>query len=101
MAAKFPPLGMSLDDALAKVTSTPAAAINLENQIGTLRPGAWGDAVVVDLERGAFPLVDSAGVTRTGDRRLVPKLVVRQGAIYQSGLPIDAPQPHPHAGHHH
>lgn len=81
---KFLHLGFSLDDALAKVTTTPAQAIRMADQIGTLAVGAWGDAVVFDLQEGDFALVDSSGVVRTGKQRLVPKTVVRAGSVYRS-----------------
>lgn len=81
--SKFLHLGLSLDDALAKVTAVPAQVIGQAGQLGTLRPRAWGDAVVFDLETGDFPLVDSSGVTQVGRRRIVPRTVVRAGRVYQ------------------
>lgn len=81
-ASKFLHLGLSLEETLAKVTATPAQAIHLNGKIGTLCPGAWGDAVVFDLETGEFPLVDSHGELRTGSRRLIPQTVVRRGLLY-------------------
>ncbi len=99
--AKFLHLGMSLNDALAKVTSIPAEVIHLGGKIGTLAPGAWGDAVVFRHETGAFPLVDSNGAVRNGSQRLVPVSVVRGGQVYQQATGGPA---HYHAhqhGHHH
>ncbi|MCC6168873.1 MAG: amidohydrolase/deacetylase family metallohydrolase [Caldilineaceae bacterium] len=81
--SKFLHLGLSLDDALAKVTAVPAQVIGQAGQLGTLRPGAWGDAVVLDVETGEFPLVDSTGVMQIGHRRIVPRTVVRGGKVYQ------------------
>jgi dihydroorotase len=83
-ASKFLHLGMSLEDTIAKVTSTPADVIHMPGQIGTLAPGAWGDAVVFRLESGEFPLVDSLGVERIGRQRLVPVTTVRGGAVYHA-----------------
>jgi dihydroorotase len=80
--SKFLHLGLTLDDALRKVTAVPAAVIGMAREIGTLRPGAWGDAVVFDLQEGQFELVDSHGEVRVGTRRLVPALVVRAGKVY-------------------
>jgi dihydroorotase len=80
--AKFLHLGLSLDDALAKVTTVPAQVMGMADAIGTLKVGAWGDAVVLAVEEGSFPLVDSAGVTRTGRRMLSPRAVIRQGKVY-------------------
>ncbi len=97
-AAKFMHLGMSLDQTLAKVTQVPASVIHMADEIGTLRPGAWGDAVVFSLETGKFPLVDSHGVIRTSTQRLVPETVIRRGARYD---PASAPPSPAHAHPHH
>jgi dihydroorotase len=95
-ASKFLHLGLSLDDTIAKVTSVPAEVIKMPGQIGTLSPGAWGDAVVFRVESGEFPLVDSLGVHRTGQQRLVPMTTIRAGAVYQAKA-----HAHAHAHHHH
>jgi dihydroorotase len=95
-ASKFLHLGMSLEDTIAKVTKVPADVIKMPGQIGTLAPGAWGDAVVFRLESGEFPLVDSLGVQRTGRQRLVPVTTVKAGAVYHAPDHV-----HSHAHHHH
>jgi dihydroorotase len=80
--SKFLMLGMPLDVALAKVTSVPAKVVGMEGRIGTLAPGAEGDAVVIDLQEGNFPFVDSHGEERIGHLRLVPIAVVKAGKEY-------------------
>lgn len=80
--SKFLHLGLTLDEALRKVTATPAQVIGM-SEIGTLRPGAWGDAVVFDLRDGRFEFGDSHGQTRVGRQRLVPLTVVRAGKVYR------------------
>ncbi len=82
--SKFLHLGFSLEDALRKVTATPAEVIRMSGDIGTLRVGAWGDAVVFDLQEGRFELMDSHGQTRVGRQRLVPATIVRSGKVYQT-----------------
>jgi dihydroorotase len=82
---KFLHLGLSLEDAVAKVTSVPAGVIKMAGQVGTLAPGAHGDAVVLDLEEGSFPLFDARGVERTGRQRLVPRTVVKAGRVVAIG----------------
>ncbi len=81
--SKFLCLGVSLDEALRRVTATPAEAIRMAGEIGTLQVGAWGDAVVFDLEEGRFEFGDSHGQVRLGQRRLVPRQVVRAGKVYR------------------
>jgi dihydroorotase len=80
---KFLHLGLPLEVAIEKVTATPARVIRMSDRIGTLRPGAWGDAVVFDVLRGPVELIDSRGQRRTGKERLVPRTVVRGGTLYR------------------
>ena len=80
---KFLYLGMSLDDALAKVTSVPADTILMPGQVGTLAVDAWGDAVVFELREGAFELVDARGQVRVGKQKLEPIVVVKSGRVYR------------------
>jgi dihydroorotase len=84
--SKFLHLGLSLDEALRRVTATPAQVIHMAEQIGTLAVGAWGDAVVFAQQTGPFDLVDSHGQVRTGATRLTPTIVVRAGRRYAPGL---------------
>jgi dihydroorotase len=84
--SKFLLLGLSLDDALARVTTAPARTLGREHELGTLQPGAAGDAVVLALEEGRFPLVDSHGETRWAPQRLIPHVVVKSGRQYTPAL---------------
>jgi dihydroorotase len=81
--SKFLHLGLPLDHAIEKVTTTPARVIGMPDRIGTLRKGAWGDAVVFDLEEGQFEFRDSRGQCRIGMERLIPTTVVRAGKVYR------------------
>ena len=80
---KFLHLGMSLDDALAKVTSIPAETILMPGQVGTLAVDAWGDAVIFELREGAFQLIDANGKARTSKQKLEPVVVVKGGQVYR------------------
>jgi len=97
--SKFLHLGLSLEDALHKVTATPARVLGMADQIGTLRVGAWGDAVVFDQQQGQFELHDARGETRVGRQRLVPTAVVRGGKLYRE-IAAGAHLRHPHHHHH-
>ena len=95
--SKFLHLGLSLEGALHKVTATPARVLGMSDQIGTLRVGAWADAVVFDLQQGQFELHGARGETRVGRQRLVPTAVVRAGKLYGDA----AAGAHHHHRHHH
>ena len=94
--SKFLHLGMPLEEVLRKVTATPAQTLGMADRIGTLRVGAWGDAVAFELQEGEFRLEDSRGEVRTGRQKLVPKVVVRGGRVYKE----KATAPVAHHYHH-
>ena len=83
VVTKFLYLGLSLDQAIAKVTSVPAQAILMADKIGTLAAGAWGDAVVFELRQGEFQLVDAHGEVRVAKKNLEPVAVVKGGRAYR------------------
>ena len=80
---KFLYLGMSLDDALAKVTSIPAETILMPGQVGTLAVDAWGDAVIFERREGEFQLVDAHDQVRVGKQILEPVVVIKGGQMYR------------------
>ena len=80
---KFLYLGMSLDDALAKVTSIPADTILMPGQVGTLAVDAWGDAVIFELREGEFQLVDANDQVRVSKQVLEPVVVIKGGQVYR------------------
>lgn len=79
--AKFLHLGMDIDGAIARVTTVPAAVAGLAGKAGTLKVGAFADAVVINPVEGPVELEDSRRVSRTGDLRLVPDVVIKGGRI--------------------
>ncbi len=83
VVTKFLHLGMALDDAIAKVTAAPARIMRMAGRIGTLEVGAWGDAVIFELRRGRFQLVDAHGQVRAGEHKLEPVTVVKGGRVHR------------------
>jgi dihydroorotase len=76
---KFLHLGVEVDEALRRVTATPAQFVGMPGQIGSLQPGAFADIVVLKEEQGEFRFTDAFGVTETSRRRLEPRIVLRAG----------------------
>ena len=76
---KFLHLGMELNEAIRRVTTIPARFLHMEDQIGTLQPGAIADLVVTEFIEGEFELVDAFGVTETGGYKLEPRFIFRAG----------------------
>jgi dihydroorotase len=61
---KFLALGMPLGDVVRASTSRPAAVLGLDEEVGTLRPGACADIGIFRLLQGEFPLYDIDGDVR-------------------------------------
>jgi len=79
--SKFLMLGMSLEEVLARATQRPAEIMAPRAGLGTLRPGAAADVVLLKLEEGEFEFHDSLDAKRIGQRRLVPTTTVRAGQV--------------------
>lgn len=84
VVTKFLHLGLSMEEAISRVTSVPSEVIGMKGEVGTLAKGAFGDAVVFELREGAFQLEDSRGEVRMGRQNLVPVVVVKGGRVYTS-----------------
>ena len=74
-------LGMDLCEIVRAATETPAKILNRPD-LGTLAPGATGDAAVIDLREGKHDYVDARGNTMIGDERLFATAVVIGGALW-------------------
>ncbi|MEC8856445.1 MAG: amidohydrolase family protein, partial [Chloroflexota bacterium] len=81
LVSKFHAMGMSLHDAIAASTSTPAGVLDLGDTIGSLAVGMSGDAAVFDMREGHFKWIDSAGHSQEGNIRLDTYLTVRAGQV--------------------
>ena len=95
-ASKFLHLGLPLDEVIRRVTTNPAQAIGMGEQLGTLQPGADADVTMMRLAEGEWPFVDSSGAVETGRRRLEPVSVIRGGKLYPCTPSTYAPMPHYH-----
>lgn len=79
--SKFLHLGLDLNDALRRVTSTPATVIKMEKELGTLAVGAHADAVIFRLQEGRRPLADTVGQIEEIGKWLEPMYVVKGGKV--------------------
>ena len=76
---KFLHIGMDLYEVVRRVTSTPAEVLGMPDEIGTLKPGAFADIAVLEMQDGEFELTDTFGVTETGHTHLEPRYIFRGG----------------------
>ncbi len=47
--SKFMALGMSFPEVIEAATSRPAALLGMQNEVGTLRPGAYADIALFEI----------------------------------------------------
>ena len=85
-------LGLPLTDAIAAVTSRPAAAIGRSATLGSLVVGRVADLVTFEIESGERRYRDSFGGIRTGT------VAIRVRHTVRAGIPWFAPLPHPGRG---
>lgn len=93
-ASKFLHLGVPLPEVLRRVTATPAAALGLAGEIGTLAPGAAADVSLFRLAEGEYHFRDSHGQCEIGGLRLEPVAVIRGGKRYACVPSVYAPHHH-------
>lgn len=77
--SKFLALGMTLEQVIRTATRQPARAIG-RSDLGSLAPGAVGDAAVLELRPGRCTHTDSLGETITATERLHCLGIVTGGA---------------------
>jgi dihydroorotase len=68
--SKLLSLGMPLEEVIRASTFQPARALR-RDELGTLKPGAVGDATLLDIEEGVFMFEDVLGEKIEGNRRFV------------------------------
>jgi dihydroorotase len=77
--SKYIHLGYSVEDAIALGSSKPAAAVNLPDNIGTLKVGADADIAVIQHREGPVVFHDAKRNERHGKQLLVPVETLRKG----------------------
>jgi dihydroorotase len=81
--SKFLALGMPLTDFVATFTLKPAKVLGRPD-LGVLKPGAAGDASVLAIEDGEFPLEGVRGEVVEATRRIFARGAVVGGEWWRS-----------------
>lgn len=78
--SKYLHLGLPLERVVEMVTTAPVSSLGPAGEgLGRLTVGGEADVTVLAMEEGRVQLIDSKGVSRDGERRLVPTAVLRAG----------------------
>lgn len=76
--SKFLNLGMPFSEVIRASTQNAALALS-RPELGSLRPGATGDAAILSVDVGAFDFVDTVGEKLIGERKINTRGVVLGG----------------------
>ena len=79
--SKYLTLGMDLKTVLKAATATPARLMGMEGQIGTLKPGAYADVVVLREKQINFIHKDFKDDALEANTLLVPQMTICSGEI--------------------
>ena len=82
--SKFLCMGVSLPDVIKASTESAAFALR-RPELGSLKPGSVGDATLIAVDEGAFDYVDAGGEHMLGDKKIVSRGVVLNGAWWWPG----------------
>ena len=80
VASKFMAIGMTLNEAVAAMTSHPARQIKRED-LGNLSPGSVADIAVISVQKGRFGYTDMLNTKVMGTQRLVAEMTIKDGKI--------------------
>ena len=81
--SKFLCLGLPLADTVRAATEAPAKALR-RGDLGTFKPGAVGDASLLELATGDFDYVDSTGERMAGQTQLSARGIVMGGKVFEN-----------------
>ena len=79
-------LGLTLNEAIERVTIAPARAISIDDRAGSLGPGMPADVTVFKVAEGEVELADCQLVTRTAERAIIPVMAFKNGVRYDTDL---------------
>lgn len=78
--SKFLNIGMTLPDAILRVTWNPAQVIK-RTDLGSLTVGSEADVTVFNIRKGDFGFLDTRRLKMKGDKKLEAELTLRAGKI--------------------
>jgi dihydroorotase len=80
--SKFVYLGLTVDQAIERVTTNPTRMLKFPERLGTLADGAVADVSVLEVVDGQFQLIDTRRQARTG------RQMIRPVAAFQAGKAV-------------
>jgi dihydroorotase len=81
--SKLVALGLPLDQCILRATYHPAQVLELQGEIGSLTPGSRADLSLIREVVQPWTFTDGYGATLEADRRFLPEIVIRAGAVHR------------------
>src|SRR5690606_4689321 len=79
-------LGMSFEEVIKAVTTTPAKALGIQDRAGSIRTGAPAELTVCRVVNGHYEIADTEGKMRTADEKIFPVSAFMHDKWYPSDL---------------
>jgi dihydroorotase len=79
--SKFMALGLNLKQIVGMSTINPARALNIEDRVGSLKPGMAADVSILELLSGIWKLEDSEQRTIETHKLIAPCMTVKSGQL--------------------
>jgi len=80
---KFLPMGLSIDQIIAKCTVDAARVIGWQDRIGSLEVGREADIAVLKIVDEPVTLRDSVGAEKLHKQRIAATWTIRAGEVFQ------------------
>jgi dihydroorotase len=77
--SKFVYLGLTVDQAIERVTTNPIRMLGFPERLGTLADGAVADVSVLEVVEGSFEFIDTRRQSRTGRQMIRPVAAWKAG----------------------
>ena len=82
MLSRFLAMGFSLEDVIRMSTENSAAALGLEDSLGSLAVGREADISVLQEHTGSWKFFDTEQAELGGDKALTPVVTIRAGEVF-------------------
>jgi dihydroorotase len=79
--SKFLYLGLSVDQAVEKVTAVPRTVFHFPDRIGSLEPGSEADLTIAEVRTGDFEFFDTRRDKKVGRQKFVPTATIKAGSF--------------------
>ena len=80
VASKMMAIGLTLNQAVAQMTSHPAHEVKRED-LGNLSVGSVADVAILRLEKGKFGFTDMVNTRVDGDEKLICEMTIKDGKV--------------------